>query len=160
MADTIVAMAEPNLTVGLVRPDLRLKPVMVTFSPARPFSGVKAATLGVTLKTADVQTVPALFVTQIWQEVAPSGTLSLIEFAVTIVIGPITLTPQNCTLVTLERFVPLRVTNVPAGPLAGERVVTVGGLITIKLVAVMLVPSAVIRVSLPGRAEDGMLTTT
>src|SRR6202007_233906 len=47
------------------------------------------------------------------------------------------------------------VTLVPAGPLAGVKLVTVGGLMTVKLLALVAVPPGVVTLMVPVVAPDG-----
>jgi len=54
------------------------------------------------------------------------------------------LVPLNCTAVAPVKFVPLIVTLVPAGPLPGVKLVIVGGLSTVKLLALLAVPPGVV----------------
>ena len=53
-------------------------------------------------------------------------------------------TPLNCTLVRPRKFKPETVTNVPAGPEAGEKPVTVG--CTRKLLEVIAAPAGALSV--------------
>ena len=52
---------------------------------------------------------------------------------------------MKVTAVTLVKFVPLIVTVVPASPLVGVKLVIVGGLGIVKLVALVPVPADVVR---------------
>ena len=54
------------------------------------------------------------------------------------------LLPLNVTAVAPVKFVPLIVTLVPTGPLAGVTLVIVGAGITVKLVALVAVPPGVV----------------
>ena len=97
----------------------------------------------------------ARLVTVIFPGVAPTGTITLIDVAVTTVIGSVTLVPLNFTSVTLERFDPEIVTNAPTWPLAGVKELIVGGLITMKSVVLIPVPLAVTILTLPVTAVAG-----
>jgi hypothetical protein len=62
----------------------------------------------------------------------------------------------NATAVTPVKFVPLIVTLVPAGPLAGVKLVIVGALaLTVKLLALVAVPPDVVTLSGPVVAPAG-----
>ena len=57
--------------------------------------------------------------------------------------------PLNVTAVAPVKFAPLIVTLVPTGPLAGVKLVIVGGGTTVKLVALVAVPPGVVTLSGP-----------
>ena len=59
------------------------------------------------------------------------------------------LTLLNATAVVPVKFVPLMVTLVPTGPLAGVKLLIVGGLITVKLPALLAVPPGVVMLIVP-----------
>jgi hypothetical protein len=107
------------------------------------------------VKVPKLVAVPARFVRVIFPVTAPAGTLTLIETADTTAIGSVTLTPPNFTSVAIETFAPLIVTSVPARPLAGVKELIVGGLITTKFSALVVVPSAVVTMILPVIAVAG-----
>ena len=65
------------------------------------------------------------------------------------------LTPLNVTDVAPVKFVPLIVTLVPTGPLAGAKLVIVGGLSTVKLPVLFAVPPGVVTLSGPVVAPAG-----
>ena len=65
--------------------------------------------------------------------------------------------PLNLTAVVPVKFVPLIVTLVPAGPVAGVKVVIVGGLNTVKLLALVAVPPGVVALSGPVVAPAGKM---
>ena len=54
------------------------------------------------------------------------------------------LVPLNFTAVAPVKFVPVIVTLAPAGPLAGVKLVIVGGTGTVKLLALVAVPPGVV----------------
>ena len=56
----------------------------------------------------------------------------------------VALTPLNVTAVAPVKLVPLMATLVPAGPFAGVKLVIVGGLITVKLLALVAAPLGVL----------------
>jgi hypothetical protein len=63
--------------------------------------------------------------------------------------------PLNLTTVAPVKLVPLIVTLVPAGPLVGVKLVIVGGIRTVKLLALVAVPPAVVTLSGPVVAPAG-----
>ena len=65
------------------------------------------------------------------------------------------LTLLNLTAVAPVKFVPLIVTLVPAGPLAGVKLVIVGALDTVKLLALVAVPPGVVTLIGPVVAPAG-----
>ena len=65
------------------------------------------------------------------------------------------LTPLKATPVVPVKLVPLMVTLVPTGPLAGVKLVIVGGLITVKLPALVAVPPGVVTLIVPVVAHVG-----
>ncbi len=153
VADVTGTTTVPIFTVGVAFPIMRFVPLIVTLAPATPL-GVKLVMCGSTLKALVLCAVPARFVTLIGPVVAPSGTVALMEVADTIVGAP-ALTPLNATAVTLLRLFPAIVMTVPTAPLAGVNDVTVGGRLTVKLVALVAVPPAVVTLSSPVTAVGG-----
>jgi hypothetical protein len=92
-------------------------------------------------------------VTLIRPVAAPAGTVAVIvvaEFTV-----KLALVPLNSTAVAAVKFVPLIVTLVPTGPLAGVKLATVGGLITVKLLALLAVPAGLVTLIGPVAAPAG-----
>ena len=67
----------------------------------------------------------------------------------------VALVPLNFTDVAPVKFVPLMVTLVPTGPLVGEKLVMVGGLVTVKLLLLVAVPSGVVTLTGPVVAPAG-----
>ena len=65
------------------------------------------------------------------------------------------LTLLNTTAVVPVKLVPLMVTPVPTGPLAGVKLVIVGGLITVKVPGLVAVPPGVVTLIVPVVAPDG-----
>ena len=63
--------------------------------------------------------------------------------------------PLTRTAVAPVKLVPLIVRFVPTGPLVGVKLVIVGGLITVKLLALVAVPPGVVTVSGPVVAPAG-----
>ena len=67
----------------------------------------------------------------------------------------VALAPLNATAVVPVKLVPLMVTLVPTGPLVGVKSVIVGGLITVKLLALVAVPPGVVTLIVPVVAPVG-----
>ena len=65
------------------------------------------------------------------------------------------LTLLNATAEVPVKLVPLMDTLVPTGPLAGVKLVIVGGLITVKLLALVAVPPGVVTLMVPVVAPAG-----
>ena len=65
------------------------------------------------------------------------------------------LTPLNVTAVAPVKFAPLIVTLAPTGPLVGVKLEMVGGLTTVKLLALLAVPPAVVTLIGPLEAPAG-----
>ena len=65
------------------------------------------------------------------------------------------LTPLNATAVAPVKFVPLMVTLLPTSPLVGVKLVMVGGLVTVKLLLLVAVPSGVVTLTGPVVAPAG-----
>ncbi len=90
VADTV-----PNLTA--VAP-VKLVPEIVTLELGSPLAGVNPVIFGNTLKLPVLVAEPAGFVMEILPDVAPAGTVALIEVADEAV--KVALTPLKLTLVT------------------------------------------------------------
>ena len=67
----------------------------------------------------------------------------------------VALTPLNATAVAPVKFVPVIVTLVPTGPLVGAKLLTVGAGTTVKLLALVAVPPAVVTLTGPVVAPVG-----
>src|SRR2546427_569295 len=94
--------------------------------PACWFSSTTGDTKGPTVKLLALLAVPAEVVTLIGPLEAPAGTVAVIAVAEFTV--KLALVPLNSTAEAPVKSVPLIVTLVPTGPLAGVKLVTVGGL--------------------------------
>jgi hypothetical protein len=145
---TTLNVAVTPLNVTLVAP-VRFVPVIVTVVPTGPKVGVNEVIVGaaaaiVTLKFCVLQSLPPGVVTQIFPVTAPVGTVALIFVAESTV--KFAETPWKVTLVAPVKSVPVIVTDVPTGPLVGEKEVTVGlaEAVTVKLCELVVVPSGVV----------------
>jgi len=130
-------------------------PLIVTAVPTGPLVGVKPVIVGgfTTVKLAVLVAVPAGFVTVTGPLVAPLGTVAWITVA-EVTVKPAAV-PLNFTAVVPVKFEPLIVTLVPTTPLAGEKVVIIGGTVTVKLFALVAVPSGVVTTIGPEEAPAG-----
>src|SRR5205807_793103 len=106
-----------------------------------------------TVKLLALLVVPPGVVTLIGPLEAPAGTVAWIAVAeLTVKLAPVA---PNCTAVAPVKFVPLIVTLVPVGPLLGAKLVIVGGLTTVKLLALLVVPPGVVTLIGPLEAPAG-----
>jgi hypothetical protein len=112
-----------------------------------------------TVKFVALVAVPLAVVTVILPVVAPDGTVVTICVAVFDVI--VAVVPLNFTEVAPVRFVPVMVTEVPTGPEVGVNEVIVGteAAPTVKFVALVAVPLAVVTVIGPVVAPVGTVVT-
>src|SRR6266480_2841072 len=157
----VIAVAEPTVKLALVPLNstalapVKLVPLMVTLVPTGPLPGVKLVIVGglITVKLAALLAVPPGVVTLIGPLVAPAGTVAVIAVAEFTV--KLALVPLNSTAEAPLKLVPLIVTLVPTGPLLGVKLVIVGGLITVKLLALLAVPSGVVTLIGPLVAPAG-----
>src|SRR6266480_1315455 len=162
-AGTVVVIAVAEFTVKLALVPLnstaeapvKLVPLMVTLVPTGPLPGVKLVIVGglMTVKLAALLAVPSEVVTLIGPLVAPAGTVAVIAVAEPTV--KLALVPLNSTALAPVKLVPLIVTLVPTGPLPGVKLVIVGGLITVKLPALLAVPPGVVTLIGPLVAPAG-----
>jgi hypothetical protein len=124
---TVKEEAATLLNLTAVAP-VKFVPLMVTEVPTGPEVGEKELIVGlggaVTLKPVELVAVPTGVMTRILPSVAPEGT------AAVILVEEFTVNPAdtllNVTELTLSKFVPLIVTEVPTGPEAGENELMVG----------------------------------
>ena len=153
MAELTVKVALAPLNATAVVP-VKFEPLMVTPVPTGPLAGVKPVIVGglITVKLPALVAVPPGVVTLIVPVVAPAGTVARIDVAEFTV--KLALAPLNATTVALVKLVPLMVTLLPTSPLAGVKLVIVGGLITVKLPVLVAVPPGVVTLILPAVAPD------
>jgi hypothetical protein len=138
-----VAAAPLKATVLVPCVEPKPVPVIVMEVPTTPKAGDKLLMAGTTVKGMPLLAVPPT-VTITDPEVAPAGTgttieVALQEFGVAAV-------PLNVTvLVPCEapKFVPLIVTDVPITPNVGERLLMIGGVVTVKVTPLLAVPPTV-----------------
>jgi DNA-binding transcriptional regulator YdaS (Cro superfamily) len=127
-------------------------PLIVTLVPTGPFAGVKLAIVGAAMKLVALVAVPPGVVTRSGPVVTPAGAVACITVSeVTVKVAA--LTPLNVTAVAPVKLVPLIVTTVPAGPLAGVKLAIVDA--TAKVLALVAVPPAVVTRSGPVVAPLG-----
>jgi hypothetical protein len=121
-----VKLAAVPLKASAVAP-VRLLPVMVTTVPMAPLAGAKLAMLGAgacTVKLLAERAFPPAVVTEILPLVAPLGTVAAICVALFTV--KLAAVPLNATMLAPLRLVPVMVTVIPTGPLAGVKLATLG----------------------------------
>jgi hypothetical protein len=132
-ADQEVGVAEVPLKVTVLEPLVAPKfaPAIVTEVPTGPLVGERLVRVGVTvngrpLLASDVTVTTTLPV------VAPLGTGTTMLDADQLV--GVAVVPLNVTVLEpllAPKFAPLIVTEVPAAPLAGDRLVNVGATVTV-----------------------------
>jgi hypothetical protein len=155
VADVTVKVVAPvPLNRTAVAP-VKFVPLIVTLVPASPLVGVKPVIVGGlrTVKFVALVAVPPGVVTLSGPVVAAAGTVAVIAVAEVTVNKA--LVPLNRTRVAPLKFVPVIVTVAPTAPLVGEKLVIVGGLTTVKLLALVAVPAAVVTLSGPVVAPAG-----
>jgi hypothetical protein len=134
---------------------VKFVPLMVTLVPTGPLVGVKLVIVGglMTVKLLALLAVPPAVATLIGPLEAPAGTVAVMAIAE--FTAKLALVPLNSTAVAVVKFVPLIVTLVPTGPLVGVKLEMVGGLMTVKLLALLAVPPAVVTLIGPLEAPAG-----
>jgi hypothetical protein len=137
----------------------KLVPLIATEIPMGPEPGENEVMVGaggeVTSKLLELTAVPPGVVTRILPSVAPDGTVAVILVEEFTVNDAETL--LNVTELTLTKFVPLIVTEVPTGPDPGENelIEGAGGEVTSKLLELVAVPPGVVTRIFPSVAPDG-----
>jgi hypothetical protein len=154
-----VAVVPLNFTVLLPLVVPKLAPMIVTEVPTAPEAGDKPVMLGPDADTAKLTPLLAApsTVTTTFPVVAPVGTGTTMEVAVQFV--GIAAVPLNVTVLllwVLPKVVPAIVTEVPATPEGGDRLVMCG--VTVKLTALLATPPTV-SITLPVVAPLGTGTT-
>jgi hypothetical protein len=134
VADDTVARLPLNLTVSLLGLVSKLVPVIVTAAFGGPIIGVKPVIVGPdsTVNEELLVAVPEPAVTLIVPVVAPVGTVATTCVGVADVI--VAVMPLNLTvswLICEMNPLPLIVTELPTGPLAGEKEEIVTGVVTV-----------------------------
>lgn len=151
-----VNVAEAPLNFRAVAP-VKFVPVTVTAVAGAPLVGEKLAMVGagcIIVKLAADVAVPFGVSTVIFPVVAAAGTAVVICVALfTVMVAAV---PLNFTAVAPVKFVPVRVTEAPAKPLDGEKLVIEGAFDeTVKLDTEVAVPLEVVRLILPVLAPTG-----
>jgi hypothetical protein len=144
-----VAVVPLNLTVFVPCVEPKLVPLMVTDVPTGPLVGERLVRVGVaeavTVKvSALLATPPTVTTTPPVAALAGAGTTTRVEDQL---VG-VAVVPLNLTVLVPcaePKLVPLMVTDVPSGPLVGERLVRVGvaGAVTVKVSALLATPPTV-----------------
>ena len=125
VAEFTVNVAPAPLKLTLVAP-VKLVPVIITVVPTVPLVGFRLVITGAGTVTVNARPllIPPGVVTVTLPVVAPAGTVAVIwlpEFTVKLAAVPLKL-----TAVAPVRLVPVRMTEVPTGPLVGLRLVMAG----------------------------------
>jgi len=138
---------------------VKFVPVIVTEVPAGPEVGENEVMVGAatTVNLVELVAVPFRLVTEIGPELAPGGTVAVIcvdEFTVKDAEVLLNLTP-----VTLVKFVPRMLTEVPTAPVVGENDVMVGApaTVTVKFVELVAAPLGLVTVMGPVKAPEGTM---
>ena len=105
------------------------------------------------MKLPGLVSLPSGVVTLIVPSVAPAGTVAVIWVEESTV-KPAAV-PLKLTAVAPPKSLPLIVTVVPTGPLVGEKPVTTGGIVTLKLPGLVSVPPGVVTLMVPSVAPAG-----
>src|SRR6266853_451917 len=162
VADQLVGVAAVPLNVTVLVPCVAPKfvPVIVTAVPTGPFVGDRLVTLGGT-RTVNVSALLASppTVTMTVPVVAPTGT-GTTRLVADQLVG-VAAVPLNLTVLVpcvAPKFVPVIVTAVPTGPFVGDRLVSVGGTVTVKLRPLLARPPTV-TMTVPVVAPTGTGTT-
>jgi uncharacterized protein YjeT (DUF2065 family) len=131
VADQLVGVAVVPLNVTVLVPfvDPKFAPAIVTDVPTGPLAGVRLVTVGAVVVTVNVIALLAAppTVTTTFPLVAPAGTGTTM-LVVDQLVG-VAVVPLNVTVLVPfvdPKFAPAIVTDVPTGPFAGVRLVTVG----------------------------------
>src|SRR5260221_707254 len=162
VADQLVGVAAVPLNLTVLVPWVAPKfvPVIVTAVPTGPFVGDRLVSVGgtVTVKLRPLLARPPT-VTMTVPVVAPTGT-GTTRLVADQLVG-VAAVPLNVTVLVpcvAPKFVPVIVTAVPTGPFVGDRLVSVGGTVTVKLRALLARPPTV-TMTVPVVAPTGTGTT-
>lgn len=138
---------------------VKFVPATMIEVPTGPLVGLNPVIVGagvVTVKFVVDVAVPPAVVTENVPVVAPLGTIAVIWVAVFPEV--VAVVPFSFTEVAPVRFVPVIVTDVPTGPLVGEKLVIVGAeaaAVTVKFVVELALPPAVVTETFPVVAPLG-----
>jgi len=148
-----LALAGPKVTEVV---PVNCVPLMVTLVPTGPVAGVKLVIVGApsTVNGLLLFAVPAGVVTLKNPLRAAAGTVAWMvvsEMTVKLALAKL----GHDTLVAPVKFVPLIVTVAPTGPLAGLKLVMVGGSLTVNAVALVAVPAELVTLIGPVVAPGG-----
>ncbi len=155
-----VAATPLNLTVLEPCVELKFVPLIVTDVPHAPEDGERLLIEGAmsTVNDTPLDTTP-LTVTVTLPLVAPEGTAATIEVALQL--ETVAAVPLNLTVLepcVEPKFVPVIVTDVPARPEVGERLLMVGVGSTVKVLPLLAIPFTV-TTTLPVVAPEGTVAT-
>jgi hypothetical protein len=160
LAEVTEALTPLNCTTGEAP---KLVPVTVTEAPGAPLVGEKLVMVGV----GNTVNVPALVTvmpvpltrTEMVPVVAPTGTVTVSEFAVAAVtVAKVPLKRTVLLAGIVLKLVPVIVTVAPTAPLVGEKLVMVGAGTTSKLEALVTVTPLDVTEMGPSAAPAGTVT--
>jgi hypothetical protein len=140
----VVAVVPLNFTVLVPWVEPKFVPVMVTDAPTDPVVGDKLVMLGAatTVNNTPLLFTPLAFTTTL-PVVAPVGTAVTIDVALQLVIvAAVPLNDTDPVLWVEPKFVPVMVTDAPAAPVGGHRLVMLGAATTVKLTPLLFTPLA------------------
>src|SRR5712691_8109595 len=160
---TVYVVAVTELNVTELAP-VKFVPLIWTLVPTGPLVGAKSLIVGgaggglVTVKLLALVAVPPPVVTPMGPVPAPEGTVAWITVG-ELTVYVVAVTELNVTELAPLKFVPLIWTFVPTGPLVGAKPLIVGGagggLVTVKLLALVAVPPPVVTPIGPVVAPEG-----
>jgi hypothetical protein len=157
-----VAVVPLNFTVLVPCVAPKFVPVIVTAAPTKPVVGFKLVMLGpdaVTVKVMPLLATPPT-VTTTFPVVAPAGTCVVMLVALQLV--AVAVVPLNFTVLVpcvAPKFAPVMVTDAPANPEAGFKLVILGpGTLTVKFTPLLATPPTV-TTTFPVVAPAGTSTT-
>jgi mannitol/fructose-specific phosphotransferase system IIA component len=147
VADQVVGVAAVPLNVTVLAPRVapKLVPVIVTAVPTGPLVGARLVSVGavVTVYVSALLARPPTVTTTL-PVVAPVGTGTAMLVADQVV--GVAAVPLNVTVLVprvAPKLVPVIVTEVPTGPLVGDRLVSVGAAVTVYVSALLARPPTV-----------------
>ena len=133
---------------------VKFAPLIVTLVPITPLAGATLVIRGATVKLVALVAVPLGVVTVIGPVVALPGTVIVICVPESTVKGAVR--PLSLTEVAPLKFVPVMVDGAaPIPPLPGEKPLIAGVRLTVKEVALVAVPAAVVTAMTPVVAPAG-----
>jgi hypothetical protein len=161
VADQLVGVAVVPLNVTVLVPCVapNVVPVIVTDVPTAPLVGARVVILGVTVNATALLATPPT-VTTMFPVVAAAGTGTTMLVADQLV--GVAVVPLKVTVLVpwvAPKFVPVRVTDVPTGPLVGARLVMLGAVADTVNTTPLLATPPTVTTTLPVVAPTGTSAT-